>query len=100
MKEPVESIEIKNNIKQHLKAKTIDANGSNDNSVAIKITNGNNSIVLTGDAEHSSEADMCNSGIDLNCDILVLGHHGSATATSWDFLQETVPESFICANSI
>ena len=75
-----------------LAPKTIDANGSNDNSVAIKITNGNNSIVLTGDAEHSSEADMCNSGIDLNCDILVLGHHGSATATSWDFLQETVPE--------
>ena len=35
---------------------------------------------------------MCNSGIDLNCDVLVPGHHGSATATSWEFLQKTVPE--------
>ena len=26
------------------------------------------------------------------CDVLVPGHHGSATATSWDFLQKTVPE--------
>lgn len=29
---------------------------------------------------------------DLDCDVLVPGHHGSATATSWDFLQKTVPE--------
>ena len=35
---------------------------------------------------------MCESGIDLSCDVLVPGHHGSATATSWDFLQATVPE--------
>lgn len=35
---------------------------------------------------------MCNSSIDLSCDVLVPGHHGSATATSWDFLQKTVPE--------
>ena len=70
----------------------IDPNGSNNNSVAIKLTNGNNSFIFTGDAEVSSEAAMCNSGIDLDCDVLVPGHHGSATATSWDFLQKTVPE--------
>ena len=70
----------------------IDPNGSNDNSVAIKLTNGSNSFIFTGDAEVSSEAAMCNSGIDLDCDVLVPGHHGSATATSWDFLQKTVPE--------
>lgn len=35
---------------------------------------------------------MCESGIDLSCDVLVPGHHGSATATSWDFLQAIVPE--------
>ena len=70
----------------------IDPNGSNNNSVAIKLTNGSNSFIFTGDAEVSSEAAMCNSGIDLDCDVLVPGHHGSATATSWDFLQKTVPE--------
>ena len=44
------------------------------------------------DAESTSEKAMCESGIDLSCDVLVPGHHGSATATSWDFLQATVPE--------
>lgn len=70
----------------------IETNESNNNSVAIKLTNGQNSFVFTGDAEHESEAAMCVSGIDLSCDVLVPGHHGSATATSWDFLQKTVPE--------
>ena len=71
---------------------TIDKKGSNNNSVAIKLENGDNSFVFTGDAEHASENAMCNTGIDLECDVLVPGHHGSATATSWDFLQKTVPE--------
>lgn len=65
---------------------------SNANSVAIKLDNGQNSFIFTGDAEHNSEAAMCASGIDLDCDVLVPGHHGSATATSWDFLEATVPE--------
>ena len=70
----------------------IDQNDSNDNSVAIKLTNGDNSFIFTGDAESSSESAMCASGINLDCDVLVPGHHGSATATSWEFLESTVPE--------
>lgn len=65
---------------------------SNANSVAIKLENGQNSFIFTGDAEHNSETAMCASGIDLDCNVLVPGHHGSATATSWDFLEATVPE--------
>ena len=70
----------------------IDQNDSNNNSVAIKLTNGDNSFIFTGDAESSSESAMCASGINLDCDVLVPGHHGSATATSWEFLESTVPE--------
>ena len=47
---------------------------------------------MTGDAESGSEADMIASRINLSCDVLCLGHHGSASSTSWDFLQKTVPE--------
>lgn len=65
---------------------------SNANSVAIRLTNGENSFIFTGDADYNSEADMVSSGIDLSCDVLSVGHHGSATSTSWDFLQATVPE--------
>ena len=56
-----------------LAPKTIEAKGSNNNSVAIKLMNGENSFVFTGDAEHESEAAMCNSSIDLSCDVLVPG---------------------------
>ena len=43
---------------------------SNANSVAIKLTNGENSFVFTGDADFNCEADMVNSGLDLSCDVL------------------------------
>ena len=75
-----------------LSPETTDEDDSNDNSVAIKLDNGDNSFIFTGDAEHESESDMCASDIALDCDVLVPGHHGSATATSWEFLKETVPE--------
>jgi len=75
-----------------LAPETIDEEESNENSVAIKLIHGENTFVVTGDAEKNSEADMCASGLDLDCDVLVPGHHGSATATTWDFLMKTVPE--------
>lgn len=75
-----------------LAPETIDENDSNDNSVVIKLVNGDNSFIFTGDAESSSESAICQSGINLDCDVLVPSHHGSATATSWEFLEETVPE--------
>lgn len=71
---------------------SIDQGESNNNSVAIKLTNGSNSFIFTGDAESASESSMCSTGINLDCDVLVPSHHGSATGTSWEFLQATVPE--------
>lgn len=64
---------------------------SNNNSVAIKLVNDDDSFLFTGDAESQEEADMIGTGIDLNCEVLVLGHHGSDTSSSWDFLASTAP---------
>lgn len=74
-----------------LSPQTIVSN-SNNNSIAIKIQNGEDVILIMGDAEHAEEADILASGIDLDCAVLVLGHHGSASSTTWDLLQNTVPE--------
>lgn len=65
---------------------------SNNNSVAIRLTNGADSFVFTGDAAHESEEEMINTGLTLDCDVLSIGHHGSANSTSWDFLEATLPE--------
>lgn len=71
---------------------SINADDDNANSIVIKLENGGNSFIFTGDADSESESAMCASGLDLSCDVLSIGHHGSATATSWDFLQSTVPD--------
>lgn len=65
---------------------------SNGNSVAIKLEFGENSFIFTGDADVASEKAMVTSGIDLKCDVLSAGHHGSSTSNSSLFLEKTVPE--------
>lgn len=65
---------------------------SNNNSVAVKVQNGDNTFILTGDAEYQEESDIINTGISLDCDVLCLGHHGSASSSSYDFLAKTTPE--------
>ena len=67
-------------------------NDSNANSVAVKLINGDNAFLFMGDAEYKSEERIINSGIELECDVLSVGHHGSASSTSWDFLEKTVPQ--------
>lgn len=69
----------------------INPNDSNGNSIAIKLVNGSNSFILTGDAEEQSEQDMISSGLNLDCDVLSIGHHGSASSTTWDLLESSTP---------
>lgn len=64
----------------------------NNYSVAIKLQNGNNSFVFTGDAEVQSENEMLKTGIDLDADVLKLGHHGSSTSNSDKFLDAVTPD--------
>lgn len=64
---------------------------SNNNSVAIRIVNGSNSFLLTGDAEVQSEEDMCRSGLNLYSDVICPGHHGSSNATTSLLLSYTQP---------
>ena len=64
---------------------------SNDNSVVIRLVNGANGFLFMGDAEETSEQDMISTGKSLDCDVLCLGHHGSASSTSWDLLEASTP---------
>lgn len=65
---------------------------SNNNSVAIRLDYGDVSFIFTGDAESEEEEGMIASGIDLDCDVLSAGHHGSASSSSWDFVEAALPE--------
>lgn len=67
-------------------------NDLNVSSVGIKLVHGKKAFVMCGDAEESSEETMTETfGNSLECDVLKCGHHGSNTATSEKFLENTDP---------
>ncbi len=61
----------------------------NDNSVVLRITYGQVSFLLMGDAEKEAEESMLS--FDLDSDILKVGHHGSRSSSSPAFLKEVSP---------
>lgn len=65
---------------------------TNDGSLVCKITLGNKSFLFTGDAEETSEYLMSNGTLDIDVDVLKVGHHGSNSSSSSLFLNKTTPE--------
>lgn len=66
-------------------------NDSNNSSIAFRLTYGNTSFLLTGDAEEEAEEDMLMSGLSLQSDVYKVAHHGANNANSESFLQEVLP---------
>lgn len=60
----------------------------NNYSIVLKITYGNISFLYTGDAEALSEKEIT---ADVEADVLKVGHHGSDTSSSDDFLARVNP---------
>lgn len=65
-----------------------DAKELNLTSIVIEVTNGDNKFLFTGDAEIENEEKRLWNDID----VLKVGHHGSRTSTSEDFIEQTKPE--------
>lgn len=63
----------------------------NNWSVGLRLSYGQNSFLMCGDAEDKAEADMVSSGMNLSADVLKAGHHGSRTSTSDAFLENVSP---------
>ena len=67
------------------------AAASNERSLVVRLTLGEASVLLMGDAGRETERALLASGLDLRCDVLQAGHHGSAASTSADFLAAVRP---------
>ena len=65
---------------------------NNSNSIVLNISYKNNNFLFTGDCEESNEMDMINSYDLEDIDFLKVAHHGSYTASSLAFLEETTPD--------
>ena len=65
--------------------------GVNNQSVVAVFERDGRRALLTGDAGAPTEAELLRGGIDANADVLKVGHHGSRTATTADFVEAVRP---------
>jgi competence protein ComEC len=68
-----------------------DYDNLNEWSIAIRFEYGNTSFIFTGDAEHQSENEMLQHGMELGSDVYLVGHHGSSSSSSTSFLDAVNP---------
>ena len=64
----------------------------NDDSLVMRLTYGDTSFLFTGDMTRTAEKELLESGADVKCDVLKVGHHGSSGSTSYRFLYEAEPK--------
>lgn len=68
--------------------KTIDDEEQNNNSIVVKLTYGDDKFLFTGDAEKSEEDGIWT---NIKCDVLKIGHHGSDSSSTSNFLKKVEP---------
>ena len=66
--------------------------GENNHSIFTMAKIGDTKVLFTGDAENAAEKKILNDGINVDCDVLKVGHHGSKTSSSEQFLSAATPD--------
>jgi len=64
---------------------------TNENSLVLQFRYGNTTFLLMGDAGNSTETSLIASGLKLKADLLKVGHHGSSSGSSPEFLDVVKP---------
>jgi competence protein ComEC len=67
----------------------------NDNSIVLKMTYGNKSVLFTGDIDTPAENYLVSHGAQLKANVLKVAHHGSDSSSSMAFLTQVSPESSV-----
>lgn len=92
LKKGIDSINLGENTKITVFSPTKDLyEDLNNYSPVIKIEYGKTSFLFTGDAEKDVEKEILASNGDISADVLKVGHHGSSTSTTQDFLNKVHP---------
>jgi len=61
---------------------------TNNTSAILHLVYGENSFLFTGDAYQSVERELIDKGIEIESDVLKVGHHGSKTSTASEFIEK------------
>lgn len=73
-----------------------DKKNGNEASNVYRVTYGQASFLFTGDLTREKEAQLLAEGINPASTVLKVGHHGSNTSTSPEFLQAVAPQWGVC----
>ena len=72
----------------------------NENSIVLKITHGETSFLLSGDAEDDQEAYLVDTyGNQLESTVLKAGHHGSSSSSSEPFVDTVAPQTVVISSA-
>lgn len=85
-------IDLDNNLVIDILHPTSTMKDINNNSIVLRITYDDVSFMLTGDAEKEAEEMILSHSPNLQSQILKVGHHGSNTSTSSEFLNAVKPK--------
>ena len=66
-----------------------------DMNIVLRAEYGEFSVLLTGDAEVVTELEIIRSGMKIASTVLKLGHHGSRTSSSLQFLRAVSPQAVV-----
>jgi competence protein ComEC len=69
----------------------LSARPSNDDSLVLRISSGEASVLLPGDISQAVEEELASARINLHCRVLKVAHHGAATSSSPGFLAKVAP---------
>ena len=64
----------------------------NNTSIVCRLVRGTEEYLLVGDAEEEVEAELIQNNVYLQSDVLKVGHHGSKTSSTANFLRAVEPE--------
>ena len=74
---------------ENLEGKTV--KNTNNTSIITKLVFRDNSFLFTGDAYKAVEREILKKGINVDSDVLKVGHHGSKTSSADDFIGKVLP---------
>lgn len=69
-----------------------DMSADNNKSVIVMAELDGIKFLFTGDAEAKTEKALIEDGLNIDCDVLKVGHHGSSTSSSKEFLDKATPD--------
>ena len=68
------------------------ATSKNNASLVSRLDFGETSFLFNGDQEAPMEKMLLENGVDLDCDMMTMGHHGSSTSSTPEYLEAVSPD--------